>query len=949
MARIQRDVARERLQSPGVPQVSVDMTTGAALERAGNALTGALTTVMDHNKKRADEKASFAATNGYQRLKLELADDLRTRSETMPEDGTGFHDDFVANVFQPKRDAFLASIKDLQLRERYNTLLSDPDPSAGNDGGADAVEWSTKAAALERDAGYAWAGRQLEELQGITATAINTDPDGYDRYLQQGLDAISEAPLPTAEKVKARKVWEQTAQVAWLDRTLASDPAKVLRALNADPSAMPPNARFDMLSQAVRSQETGGELDPARAVSPKGALGVMQVMPDTARDIAKALGDSNFPTNGTQEDVTEYLFREDVNRRYGEYYLRQQLRAFGGDMEAALVAYNGGPKRAQEWLAAGRDDSVIPKETRDYYKEVMQRLPGGTPFRNGQAQFVWSRGGANEPIKAGDKHFANVNPALQQRVQYAFSSLGLKEIRINSAFRDEAHNRSVGGAKNSQHLHGKAFDIDVSSYSREDRRRIIAALSAAGITGIGVGNSIIHADIGTRRAWGYDTSGKVSSVPGWAAGTIKQHLAGGASLPAGAGGPSGQADGVQSRFATLPYDTRQKYIASASKAVVATQKATELQKYEVKREVKDELARYLETGEGSQGFDDSRIASTLGADDYAKFVRDRDVNRTIYMGKLGMTEMTDEEMAQRIDEYKADPSSPLYTLDQQRVEDALVKESSRITRLRASSPAQAAVETPDLSKTWEEIRAKEEVPPDERQAFVRAMLDKQATFNVAPSARQPVPREWSLPIGRSFAKVMPAGPDRSSAEVAIDVMQMYQEVQKQYGEFADEVIIQALTDYQGLDEGTADMVTGMMKALQVGGDPFRGARRALEGTTEKVEQSEGGRSFLSWIFGSREDDATDETAAETQPSGAAGRRARRMNSGEATAPETGARAQGAASAAGARGLEPTASNAEKVDRAARILRDDDSAATRAAVIRRFGQEVFDAALRVSAQ
>src|SRR5690606_6765912 len=55
----------------------------------------------------------------------------------------------------------------------------------------------------------------------------------------------------------------------------------------------------------------------------------------------------------------------------------KMMNRYGGDKEAALIAYNGGAARADAWLRAGRDDSVIPKESADYYKKVMGRANSG--------------------------------------------------------------------------------------------------------------------------------------------------------------------------------------------------------------------------------------------------------------------------------------------------------------------------------------------------------------------------------------------------------------------------------------------------------------------------------------------------------------------------------------------------------------------------------------------
>lgn len=128
---------------------------------------------------------------------------------------------------------------------------------------------------------------------------------------------------------------------------------------------------FERLAAAVGQTESGGNL---QAESPVGASGSHQVMPPTARDIASQTGDKAFPYGGTTEEVKAYLKSGNVSERYGKFYLSQQLNKYGGDLEAALIAYNAGPGNADKWLAANRDYSVLPKrkETEPYVRKVMK-------------------------------------------------------------------------------------------------------------------------------------------------------------------------------------------------------------------------------------------------------------------------------------------------------------------------------------------------------------------------------------------------------------------------------------------------------------------------------------------------------------------------------------------------------------------------------------------------
>lgn len=102
-----------------------------------------------------------------------------------------------------------------------------------------------------------------------------------------------------------------------------------------------------------------------------GALGLTQVIPPTAADIAEALADESF-------DVS-LLVRPERSIRYGAYYLSEQLRTFDGAAWLALAAYNGGPGNAFRW---SNDDSGIDPdlfyeritfaETRAYVQLVLE-------------------------------------------------------------------------------------------------------------------------------------------------------------------------------------------------------------------------------------------------------------------------------------------------------------------------------------------------------------------------------------------------------------------------------------------------------------------------------------------------------------------------------------------------------------------------------------------------
>lgn len=111
------------------------------------------------------------------------------------------------------------------------------------------------------------------------------------------------------------------------------------------------------LLQALIATESG--FDPA-AVSPKGAVGLMQIMPATAERYG-VVGNAKVP-------VAKRLVDPRTNIRTGTRYLRDLIRMFPGRLELALAAYNAGEGAVQ------RAGNRIPnyRETQNYVKTVMQ-------------------------------------------------------------------------------------------------------------------------------------------------------------------------------------------------------------------------------------------------------------------------------------------------------------------------------------------------------------------------------------------------------------------------------------------------------------------------------------------------------------------------------------------------------------------------------------------------
>jgi soluble lytic murein transglycosylase len=136
-------------------------------------------------------------------------------------------------------------------------------------------------------------------------------------------------------------------------------------------------------ADVIRQQAADKHLDPALIAgviytetkfqprdSSAGAVGPMQIMPETASFLARRSGATTF--------TTADLNTPQVNIAYGSYYLRYLLDEYHGNLTLALAAYNGGESNVDRWLADARahghnfgvSDIAFP-ETRAYVRRVL--------------------------------------------------------------------------------------------------------------------------------------------------------------------------------------------------------------------------------------------------------------------------------------------------------------------------------------------------------------------------------------------------------------------------------------------------------------------------------------------------------------------------------------------------------------------------------------------------
>lgn len=149
-------------------------------------------------------------------------------------------------------------------------------------------------------------------------------------------------------------------------------------ALTAGSITSPAHGRsiFDRVTIPI---ESGGDNS---AVSDKGAVGLSQILPATAREVAKKLGLADVATLDDAALTERLKSDQALNYRLGLTYWNDLTQRYGGNLPATFAAYNAGPTRADAWVKKATEQFgpgytpaqfaqvVDIKETKDYLNKA---------------------------------------------------------------------------------------------------------------------------------------------------------------------------------------------------------------------------------------------------------------------------------------------------------------------------------------------------------------------------------------------------------------------------------------------------------------------------------------------------------------------------------------------------------------------------------------------------
>lgn len=217
----------------------------------------------------------------------------------------------------------------------------------------------------------------LWERRDLARAAIFLAEVGDARRSRQLLLRLADLAPDDADRALAARLATRLGQpdtAVWIARRVQARHGTLLPEAGWPVPFVPPPGVEPPLALALMRQESNFEVS---AISPAGARGLMQLMPATARAMARELGEPSLANR---------LFEPLANMTLGTAYLAKRLEEFDRAVPLALAAYNAGAHRVRQWLGQFGDPRVgeidpldwielIPfSETRNYVMRVIEGM-----------------------------------------------------------------------------------------------------------------------------------------------------------------------------------------------------------------------------------------------------------------------------------------------------------------------------------------------------------------------------------------------------------------------------------------------------------------------------------------------------------------------------------------------------------------------------------------------
>ncbi len=275
---------------------------------------------------------------------------------------------------QERQDATAAAQQNAlaKLADYYDASGAPEKANILRAGGRDVFNEMAKTA-LDPKAGFLTAGDQIYDVRGSKPVSVA----GGLTLGPGGPPLNSAIPSGTPSQNASMSGAASSPPGSALSPVNVPEPFKGLVQEHADRTGLP----YDFVARQMAAESA---FDP-RAVSNKGAEGLMQILPGTAA--SPGYGVAPAQNNTWEEKV-----------RVGADYSKAMHDRYQGNSQLALAAYNWGPRNVDSWLAAGADPRKLPTETQAYISRITGRPFTGLPQ---SAQSAQAGGTATDATQGG--------------------------------------------------------------------------------------------------------------------------------------------------------------------------------------------------------------------------------------------------------------------------------------------------------------------------------------------------------------------------------------------------------------------------------------------------------------------------------------------------------------------------------------------------------------------
>lgn len=281
----------------------------------------------------------------------------------------------VANLnarYQSYQGRLLRAGSDVEIQAIENEFLADADAQRN-------AGWISPSGAEKLKLDWRTDKDKLALARGIRLNPVATIARLQDPNFLPNLDPLTrEQAITHAQNAADQKLSDD------LTNRARFNPSSITMQIG---KVISPDHVVDIFDRGVIPKESSGI--PTK-VSEKGALGLAQVMPATAREVLRGLGRADVADLPDDELKKKLLENPTLNRQIGLTYFQQQVAKFDGSIPLALAAYNAGPTRVEAWrkkavekfgenFTPAQFASVVPiRETQEYILQVYANM-GASP------------------------------------------------------------------------------------------------------------------------------------------------------------------------------------------------------------------------------------------------------------------------------------------------------------------------------------------------------------------------------------------------------------------------------------------------------------------------------------------------------------------------------------------------------------------------------------------